>query len=122
MNILINKIKDKYENYDIIDIKDSLKFTIVFPEIEEEKILNDTIPKEMKEEFDKLKINEESEESVENNDDEEDEDLKNECHVQVKLFKLKNGEHLLRFMKKNGDLEDYYKNLSKTVNLVKSIF
>ena len=121
MNILINKIKDKYENFDIIDIKDSLKFTIVFQEIEEENNLNDIIPKEMKEEFDKLNINEESDESVENNDEEEDEDLKNESHVQVKLFKLKNGEHLLRFMKKNGDLEDYYKNLSKIVNLVKSI-
>ena len=37
------------------------------------------------------------------------------------MYESMNGGHLLRFMKKEGELEDYYKYLEKLNSLVKNI-
>ena len=42
--------------------------------------------------------------------------------IQVKLFKLKNRELLLRFIKKSGELDNYYNNLEKINKLIKNLF
>ena len=58
----------------------------------------------------------------EENEENEYDNLNKDCIIQVKLFKFQNEEYLLRFSKKNGDLEEYYNKLKQIINLIKSIF
>ena len=116
MNKLANKVKDKFgENCDITADKNHLKFNVKIKEEEKEE---EEIPKELEEELAKLGLedNEEKEE-----EEEEDELRKKDCILQVRLFKSINGGHLLRFMKKDGELEDYYKNLTEIQSLIKRL-
>ena len=59
---------------------------------------------------------------IKENDEDEEEGLKKkDCVIQVKMFEsLKEG-HLLRFTKKDGEIEDYYKNLEKVIALAKEL-
>ncbi len=111
MNSLANKLENEFgDNCNIDPAEKALKFDILF---EEEKEEEEEIPKELEEELAKLGL-----EDVEENDD----DLqKKDCIIQVKLFESINGGHLLRFVKKSGELEDYYKNLKKVMSLTKEI-
>ena len=133
MNVLINKLYDKFENNIFIEeSKNSLKFNIIFEEEEEEENKKNEEIKKYEEEMAKLNIkinNKESEDKEENENNEEKEDdseneimKKDNCIIQVKLFKLKNEEHLLRFVKKSGELEVYYNNLEKIIKLIKNLF
>ena len=79
--------------------------------LKKKKKKDEEIPKELEEELAKLGL-----EDVEENDD-----LKKDCIIQVKLFESINGGHLLRFVKKSGELEDYYKNLKKVMSLTKEL-
>ena len=133
MNVLINKLYDKFENNIFIEeSKNSLKFNIIFEEEEEEENKKKEEIKKYEEEMAKLNIkinNKENEAKEENENNEEKEDdseneimEKDNCIIQVKLFKLKNDEHLLRFIKKSGELEVYYNNLEKIIELIKKLF
>ena len=125
MNILIHKIKEKYENNCLIEIsKKYLKFTIIFGEEEEEE--NNEKDEEIEgNEFD-INENEDNEnkECNENKKDSEENseniNLKKECNIKVKLHKI-NNDHLIRFIKKSGDLEDFYKNVEIISKLISSI-
>jgi len=109
MNSLANKLENEFgDNCNIDPAEKALKFDILF---EEEKEEEKEIPKELEEELAKLGL-----EDVEENDD-----LKKDSIIQVKLFESINGGHLLRFVKKSGELEDYYKNLKKVMSLTKEI-
>ena len=109
MNSLANKLENEFgENCNIDPAEKALKFDILF---EEEKEEEKEIPKELKEELAKLGLK----------DVQENDDLKKDCIIQVKLFESINGGHLLRFVKKSGELEDYYKNLKKIMSLTKEI-
>ena len=111
MNSLANKLENEFgDNCNIDPAEKALKFDILF---EEEKEEEEEIPKELEEELAKLGL-----EDVEENDDDL---LKKDCIIQVKLFESINGGHLLRFVKKSGELEDYYKNLKKIMSLTKEL-
>ena len=109
MNSLANKISDKIENCNIEENKNTLKFNVI---IEQEEKEEEEIPKELEEELAKLDLGDDNEE-------EEDEILrKKDCILQVKIYESVNGGHLLRFVKKSGELDDYYKNLETITSLV----
>ena len=111
MNSLANKLENEFgDNCNIDPAEKTLKFDILF---EEEKEEEEEIPKELEEELAKLGL-----EDVEENDDDL---LKKDSIIQVKLFESINGGHLLRFVKKSGELEDYYKNLKKVMSLTKEL-
>ena len=140
MNELINKLKDKYGNKcNIIINEKKLKFEIIF---EKEKSKNEEILEKMKEELKKLNINEikfennnknkdenknkeeKGEEEDEEEEEEENDDNKIEeekSKIDVKLFKIKDNEYLLSFIKKEGDLEEFYNNVEKIAEQVKNI-
>ena len=45
-----------------------------------------------------------------------------ECNIEIKLFKYENSEHyILRFIKKEGYLTDYYRYLFKIIEVVNSL-
>ena len=110
MNTFANKITKNYENCTIDPKQNALKFNVIFEEEEKEE---EEIPKEIEEALSKL--------GIEDNEDEEDSLRKKDCIIQVKMYESMNGGHLLRFMKKEGELEDYYKYLEKLNSLVKNI-
>ena len=112
MNRLANKIAEKIENCNIEENKNTLKFNVI---IEQEEKEEEEIPKEIEEELAKLDLGDDNEE-------EEDDILrKKDCTLQVKIYESVNGGHLLRFLKKSGELDDYYKNLKTITNLVSEL-
>ena len=122
MNDLYNKIVEEYKEkkeYDctIKPKDDKLKFTVTLEVIEPEDIEeenNETIKNEITEENPEEKKNEEKENNEEDikkdNVDENNSFEIKDCVINIELFKTENG-HLLRFLRKSGDLEDFYKNL-----------
>ena len=112
MNSLITKINEKLgDNCLIEQSKKALKFNVIFEEDEKEE---EEIPKELEEELAQL--------GLEENDENEENDLKRkECILQVKIYESVNGGYLLRFVKKSGELDDYYKNLDNVISLVKNL-
>ena len=120
MNLLANAIVEDYgDDCEIEADEKTLKFNVTFKEkkkeVKEELKLPEEIEKEIEEELKKLDIEDYDE-------DEDNDDLKkNECVLQVKIFESYNGGYLLRFVKKSGQLECYYENLSKITNLVEEI-
>ena len=112
MNRLANKIADKIENCNIEENKNTLKFNVIIEQNEKEE---EEIPKELEEELAKLDLGDDNE--VEDNDILR----KKDCILQVKIYESVNGGHLLRFVKKSGELEDYYNNLKTITNLVSEL-
>jgi len=115
MNSLITKISEKLgDNCSIEQSKKALKFNVIFEEEEKEE---EEIPKELEEELAQLGLEENDE-----NEENEEKDLKRkECILQVKIYESVNGGHLLRFVKKSGELDVYYKNLDNIISLVKNL-
>ena len=110
MNNLCQRIAKKFENCEIDANENKLKFNVAFEEEEKEE---EEIPKELEEELAKLGLDDK-----ENEENEEDDNLtKKESVLQIKMFESINGGYLLRFKKKSGELEDYYKNLEKITAL-----
>ena len=108
----------KFQRYcDIHKEEDSLKFLMIFHDIEEVVNENNQHSKELE----KLNMNSENDEDEDDDEEEKSQEINKECNIQVKLFKLKSGDYLLRLLKKKGDLEDYYNNVSIIINFIKSI-
>ena len=140
MNELINKLLVKYSNKCKIVINENkLKFNIIF---DKEKGKKEEIFEKMKEELKNLNINEikfenenideyknneeKGEEEEEDEEEEEEENYDNKIkekksEIDVKLFKIKDNEYLLNFIKKEGDLEEFYNNVEKIRELLKNI-
>ena len=112
MNYLISKISNVFgDKCSFKESKKALKFNIIF---EEEELKEEEIPKELEEELAQL--------GLEENDENEENDLqKKDCVIQVKMYESINGGHLLRFVKKSGELDDYYKYLENIISLVKQL-
>ena len=109
MNNLANEIVQSFQDNCVIEESaKTLKFNIIFEEeIEDEE----EIPQDLQEEFVKLGIEE---------DRQKEETLqKKNCVIQCKLYQSINGGHILKFSKKDGELDDYYKNLETIISLVK---
>ena len=115
MNILLNQIFTQYmENCIIEENKSKLKANITF----ERKNENE---------------NEEENEDDDNNNDNDNEDDFNDsgkepeykrnedCIICIKLFKYINGGYELHFIRKNGELEDYYKYFTKIKEIISNI-
>ena len=118
MNSLANKIKSKFEQNCIIEEKkNKLKFKANFEEDEEN---NEEELDDLTEELKKL-IEEESNEEKEENEDEINSIKGRECSIQIELLENNNREYILRFLKKSGDIEEYYKYLKEIYNLVSEI-
>ena len=111
MNTLANKINEEFgDNCLIEESKNTLKFNTIFEEQEKEE---EEIPQELEEELAQL--------GLEDNEENDDDIKKKECILQVKMYESVNGGHLLRFTKKAGELEDYYKNLDKIKALTQKL-
>ena len=120
MNSLANNLVKKFNDiYNIEPSKNNLKFDILFEEEKEEK--EEKIPKELEEELEEELKEELAKLGLENVEENDDDLLKKNCIIQVKLFESFNGGHLLRFMKKSGELEDYYKNVKKVMSFIEEI-
>ena len=128
-NKLIKKLSDNYDNKcDIVINENKLKFYISF---EREKIEEEEITEKMEEKLEKLDINDNEEnKNDEKNEEEEEEEEENDDinkivekknKVKVKLFKNKDDEYLLSFIKKAGELEEFYNNIKKITEQVKKI-
>ena len=101
MNDFVNKITENLGDDCPIETEEySLKFDITFTK--QEKIER---PKEVQEELEKLNLEDDNDNDNDNNNDDDDEE---KCVLQVQLFKLAENSHLLRFIKKSGQLDDFY--------------
>ena len=67
----------------------------------------------MKKELEKL--------SLEQNDEIKVVIAQKDCVIQIKLFQSLNGGYYVRFVKKEGEIEDYYKNLESIKSIIKKI-
>ena len=109
MNHLVNKIvKTNEDKCQIEERKNKLKFDVIFENEEEE------------EEEENIENEENSENQI---DDKDNEKIinKKESVIKIELFKYDNKDHLLRFMKKSGEIEDYYKNLKSIYTYVEEL-
>ena len=115
MNSLANTIKSEYSNICTIETdKEKLKFKAIFEnEEEEEEEENEEEKKKIEEEITKL--------GLEGTDDNEDTIEKKDSVIQIKLLQSMNGGYLIKFEKKGGEIEDYYKNLKNIIEIIKRI-
>jgi len=112
MNNLANEIVNNFlDNCKIEQSKKTLKFKIIF---EDDIVDEEEIPQELKEEFTKL--------GIEENTEMEETLQKQNCVIQCKLYQSSEGGHILKFSKRNGELDDFYKNLQTIISLVKKLF
>jgi len=103
MNVLLNKIQEKFENC-IIDNKNAktkYECDIIFEqeESDEEEKDNDNL---------KLKLNNKKN----NNED---------CIINLELFKTENEEYILRFLRLSGSLGEFYSKVNQFICLAKDL-
>ena len=116
MNSLASKINKELEDKITIPTpnKDKLKFNVIFEDNEEENEEEQTEEdKKLEEELDKM--------GLKNVEDFEDGLEKKSNVIQVKLFESVNGGYIVRFVKKDGEIEDYHKNLDTLIKIVKEL-
>ena len=118
MNKLVNRIDEKLGDNCSIDCEeDDLKFDITFKEEEEEQEQEKiAIPKDIEEKLAKLNLGKDIEKDI------DIDDFNNEqCILEVQLFKSTDNSHLLRFAKKSGQLDEFYKNMKKISEIAEDI-
>ena len=125
MNNLANKITSEINCTTDVS-KKKLKIVVFFEEEDEEE-------DEVEENNDEIKnkVEEEKNDEKKDKDDDNDEDEgngdndetinKKDTIIKIELFKSNNKNHLLRFLKKSGEMEDYYKNLKKIYAIVEKL-
>ena len=107
LNILVNQIKEKFQNCLIKTDEDNKpNFNVTFTE--------EGIYEDIKEQLQNLGI-----ENDEKEDDEEEDDI-NELILRIKLYKTSEG-YLLRFVKKQGNKIDFINKFGIIKNLIKEI-
>ena len=107
LNILVNQIKEKFQNCLIKTDEDNQpNFNVTFTE--------EGIYEDIKEQLQNLGI-----ENEEKEDDEEEDDI-NELILRIKLYKTSEG-YLLRFVKKRGNKIDFINKFGIIKNLIKEI-
>ena len=109
MNLIANKIKTEYEDWEIIPSGESFKFDI---EIKKEDEPNEELNQEeiqgKLDEYEEEEINEDFDFNVKT------------LIVQIILFKSGKNSYLVRFYKKSGDAEEYYENLNNIISIIKN--
>ena len=112
MNNLTGKIKNEFEGKCIIDpVKDKLKLNLVF----EGEQLDEEIPDDLQAELKELGIDEDEE------IDENNEIKGQKTVIQIKIYESLNGGYLLRFVKKEGDQNEFMEKSEKIYSLVKKM-
>ena len=111
MNLIANKIKSEYEDWDIKPNGDSYKFDI---EIQKED-------DESNEEINQEEIEEKFDECEEGEIIEDFDYHKKTLIIQIILLKSSNDSYLIRFYKKSGDREEYYEKLNNIISIIKKI-
>ena len=113
MNIIANKIKNKYgDKIDIIPNRYKLRFDICYENIEDDD--EEDNEDEEKNEDDQI------EEEEENGDVRKR--IKSEKSViRVKLFESLKGEYIVSFIKKKGETIEFHKNLKDLRNIIKEL-
>ena len=107
LNILVNQIKEKFQNCWIKTDEDNKpNFNVTFTE--------EGIYEDIKEQLQNLGI-----ENEEKEDDEEEDDI-NELILRIKLYKTSEG-YLLRFVKKKGNKIDFIHKFGIIKNFIKEI-
>ena len=107
LNILVNQIKEKFQNCLIKTDEDNKpNFNVTFTE--------EGIYEDIKEQLQNLGI-----ENEEKEDDEEEDDI-NELILRIKLYKTSEG-YLLRFVKKQGNKIDFINKFGIIKNFIKEI-
>ena len=111
MNSLANRIKKEFKGDCLINPnKDKLKFNIVF----EEEQMDDEIPEDMAQELKELGLDEDEEH--------ENENIKGKnTNIQIKIYESLNGGYLLRFVKKEGEINDYLDKFGKISAIIKKM-
>lgn len=107
MNQLDNEIKDGIVNPNPNDYIIEVKYQY---ENEEDEVEGDDI----EENAEDLNENKEAEFI-----DEKYEISKKDLFIQIILFETENGNHILQFYRKTGEIEDYYKKLEKIISMIK---
>ena len=59
--------------------------------------------------------------NIKNDEDIEQRIIGTRCVIQISLVKIKDNEHLVQFLKKEGQTEDYYKNFLQIKEIIKNI-
>ena len=107
MNLISNKIIKDNDKYYIKPSKKGYKFDIILEyDMEDEQ----------------EEIEEEIKESEEEYFDYENNGInKKDLIIQVILFKTFNGDYLIRFYKKSGDIDDYYEKIKRISSIIKEV-
>jgi serine/threonine protein kinase len=112
MNNLTGKIKEVFNEKCMVDpCKDKLKLNLVF----EGEQLDEEIPDDIQAELKELGIDEDEE------IDENDEIKGKKTIIQIKIYESLNGGYLLRFVKKEGDQNEFMEKTEKIYSLVKEM-
>ena len=134
MNNLTKKLKrenDKKEReYDcqIVPSQYKLKFRATFKKIEVEN--DEEYDESIMKELEKLKLEEGNEEEKQENQEEEEEEddddnnvkfFETACSIQIELYVYEKNIYLLRYVRKSGELDDFYKILKYINNCVDDI-
>ena len=110
MNALANEIKKKLgDKCEIKENEKKLKFNAIFENSEEFGIGNENFEK--KEEMKNLKEEENDEILVE----------RKKSIIKIKLFESLNGGYVVRFVKKQGEIEDFHKNMKNVKKIIKNM-
>lgn len=123
MNNLANKIASEINCQTDVS-KKKLKIVVFFEEEDEDEVEenNDEIKNNIEEEKnDEKKDKNEDNDEDEGNGDNDETINKKDTIIKIELFKSNNKNHLLRFLKKSGEMEDYYKNLKKIYAIVEKL-
>lgn len=124
MDHFYHSIKKKFEdNCGYNEDTCKFKFNIIF-DIDIDDLFKEF--KSLDKEINGLDNNNEDNKKEEESEEESEEDKNKEnnkivLNIQVKIFKTKNDDYLLRFKKCSGSLDDYYNNLKIIIPLAKSI-
>ena len=119
-----NNMKEKeYNCNSIIPSEYKLKFWATFEKVTKDES-NEEIDEDIKKELEKLELEENEEEEEENeeeDDDNDDEVFKKECLIKIELYTYGDKKHLLRYVRKSGTLDDFYKILKFINNCIDKI-
>jgi len=105
MNVLLNKIQEKFENC-IIDNKNAktkYECDIIFEQEENDDNVNDNDKDNLE-----LKLN-----NMNNNNE--------DCIINLELYKTENEEYILRFLRLSGSLGEFYSKANQFICLAKDI-
>ena len=129
MNNLTKKLR-KENNKKEREYDCKLKFRATFEkmEVKNDEEYDESIMKELE----KLKLEEGNEEEKKENQEEEEEEEGNDddnnvkiferaCSIQIELYEYEENIHLLRYVRKSGELDDFYKLLKYINNCVDDI-